>query len=304
MTMKLDLVGSASDWIKYSDYDYKESKAGDLYIVPTNDARFKMYNPFNLAEDLLIDVINLGDMVLKYEKEENDENKEKLYNKLMIFTKKYGLMGFISSSVYNRNIIGDEVILFNSNNFVSDKKMTDEESYLKQFIPFIKKGEVQINRYNNSVDVKKSEDSPKYHGKRPLVLDLIFSKFYTEKANWILSFAKLISSHFNQLLIYKKTKNHLTENVTIMAGEFQPQKISFTVEQLDKTTISWQFDSLKTAIETIYAFAITDETSLIDRCVYCNKVFIANNTRKKYCSNSCRNRANVEKSRKRNKNNN
>lgn len=301
MPKKIDLVGNASDWIRYSDYQIKETSTGEVYILPSEGARFNMYNPFNVAEDLIIDLIDIGDIALQFEKDNDEETKSKLYNDILIFAKKYGLLGLISASTYNRNIIGDEVVLLVDNNPISTDKIIDEKSYLDHFIPFTDEGDIVINHYKNSVDVVKREDSPKYHGKRPVVLDLVFSKFYSEQIDWVIDFAKMISSHFNQLLIYKNSNSYLTENVTIMAGKFQAHKMGFTIEQLDKTTISWQFDSLKTAIETIYAFAVTDESTLIDRCSHCKSVFIANNSRKKYCDTSCRNRANVQKSRQRNK---
>jgi hypothetical protein len=168
------------------------------------------------------------------------------------------------------------------------------------FIPFAEAGDVVFKKYKTCVDVVKAEDSPKFYGKRPLIWDVVFSRFYAEQVNWIIDFAKMLASHFSQLLIYRNSAGHLTENVTIMAGKFHAEKICFTINQLDKTIIAWQFDSLKTAIETIYAFAVTDETILVNRCKHCDNIFIANNLRTKYCSPSCRNCANVQKSRERN----
>ena len=46
-----------------------------------------------------------------------------------------------------------------------------------------------------------------------------------------------------------------------------------------------------------YAFAITDEDRILNRCNYCNKPFFAKTEREKYCCPSCRNCANVIKSR-------
>ncbi len=143
------------------------------------------------------------------------------------------------------------------------------------------------------MDLFKAEDSPKYFGKRPLVIDLIFSKFYAERLDWFLEFAGMLSESFNQLLIYKKSPHALTEPVTILASEFKANKIGFTIGQLDQTTISWDFDSLKTAIQTIYAFAITDETIILNRCEHCKDFFIALSNREKYCGSLCRNRSNV-----------
>lgn len=298
MEGKIALVGSfATDWIKYNNYSIRETSEGEIYITPSEESSFSMYNPFNVAEDLIISLITLGDMALDLEKEMDEENRKKLNNEILIFAKKYGLLGLISASVYNRNIVGDEKVLLMDNNHITKEKIMDESEYVSKFIPFVKEDDVKINRYRNCVDIVKREDSPKFYGKRPLVLDLVFSKFYSEKINWIIDFAKSIALHFNQLLVYKNRSLSLTENVTIMAGKFHAQKIGFTINQLDKTTIAWEFDSLKTTLETIYAFAVTDETIVFNRCKHCKKVFIANNIRAKYCDISCRNRANVQKSR-------
>lgn len=297
---KISLIGNfATDWIKYSDYQFKENDAGDLYIVPTEQASFSMYNPFDVAEDLFIDLINIGDLALKADAKTAELNDE-LKRELLIFAKKYGLLGFISASAYNRDIIGDEQVLLIPNNPISKEKMMAEDQYIKLFIPFAEAGDVVFKKYKQYVHVQKAEDSPKFFGKRPLVLDLVFSRFYAEQVRWIIDFAQMLASHFNQLLIYRRKSGHLTENVTIMAGRFHAEKIGFTINQLDKTVIAWQFDSLKTAIETIYAFAVTDETILVSRCKHCNQIFISGNLRTKYCSPACRNCANVQKSRQKN----
>ncbi|WP_432403141.1 CGNR zinc finger domain-containing protein [Wukongibacter sp. M2B1] len=298
MRRRIALIGSfATDWIRYNDYEYKESESGEIYIVPTAEAVFSMYNPFDVAEDLLIDLMRIGEQAIKAEGQATKRYNEELKNTILIFAKKYGLLGFISASVYNRNIIGDDSVMFIENNHIGKEKIMDGTKYVNLFIPLAEEGEIVIGEYKNSVYLGKSEDSPKFYGKRPVVMDLIFSRFYSEQVKWIIDFAKMIVSHFNQLLMYRNSSNYLVENVTIMAGQFHAEKIGFTINQLDKTTIAWQFDSLKTTIETIYAFAVTDEKILLNRCNHCGNVFIANSNREKYCNPACRNRANVKKSR-------
>jgi len=298
MERKIALIGNfPADWIKYSSYEFKEDDEGALYIVPAADATFSMYNPFDVAENLLIDLMAVGEEALKLKSMKEKGNDEKLKSAILIFAKKYGLLGFISASVYNKNIVGDEQVLFIENNFITKERTMAEHQYIRQFIPFAETGDVVFKEYKNCVDIVKREDSPKFYGKRPVVMDLVFSRFYAEKIQWIVEFAKMIVLHFDQLLVYRNTSAYLTENVTIMAGKFHAEKIGFTINQLDKTTIAWQFDSLKTTIETIYAFAVTDESILLNRCSHCNHVFIAKSGREKYCSPSCRNCANVRKSR-------
>lgn len=313
MERKICLIGNfATDWIKYSDYELKLYELNHLYLVPKEDATFSMYNPFDNAESLLIELLKIGDLYREHQLIQTDEGFQMLQEKTIIFVKKYGLMGFVSSNVYNRDIIGEEHVLLMAQNCFNTKetrlntlknalknndKVMTSEAYLKLFTPFADEDDLKVRRYKNSVDLFKAEDSPKYFGKRPLIIDLIFSKFYAERLDWFLEFAGMLSEHFNQLLIYKKSPHALTEPVTILASEFKANKMGFTISQLDRTTISWDFDSLKTAIQTIYAFAITDETIILNRCEHCKDFFIALSNREKYCGSICRNRSNVQKSR-------
>lgn len=298
MSRGIALIGRfATDWIRYSNYILKEDSKGDIYIVPAEDATFTMYNPFDVAEDLLLDLIGIGEEALKFERQSGEENEVRLNNLILVFAKKYGLLGLISASVYNHNIIGESTVFLMENNLIAKEKVMEGDQYINKFLPFIKEGDIIFYEHKHGIGIVKREDSPKFYGKRPIVLDLVFSRFYAEKIKWITGFAKMIVTHFNQLLTYRNSSMYLTENVTIMAGKFQAQKIGFIINQLDKTTIAWQFDSLKTAIETIYAFAVTDETILLNRCSHCEKVFIANSNREKYCNPLCRNSANVKKSR-------
>lgn len=301
MDQKINLIGSfATDWIRYDDYTIKETPDKKTYIVPSENAGFSMYNPFDVSENLLIDLMQLGQKALKIETQTGKkDNETELKKEILIFAKKYGLLGFISSSVYNRNVIGDEHVLMVEGNPITKQNEMNAKAYIQLFIPFVEEGEVVFRTYKKSVDVQKREDSPKFYGKRPVVMDLVFSRFYSEQVQWIIDFSKMMVKHFNQLLMYRDASKYLTEDITVMAGQFHAEKIGFTINQLDKTTIAWQFDSLKTTIETIYAFAVTDENILLNCCNHCDKIYIAKSSREKYCSPSCRNCANVRKSRNR-----
>jgi hypothetical protein len=301
MERKIGLIGSfATDWIKYDDYEYKSDPEGDVYIKPKEGASFSMYNPFNIAEEILIDFLKIGEASRNYYKNENQELFEEIKKMVLIFARKYGLLGLISASTYNRNIIGDKEVLVIEKNHIGIKDTSiDTEEYIKLFTPFAHEDDLRVRYYNNCIDLAKADDSPKFYGKRPLVMDLIFSKFYTERLEWIMKFSGMLSEHFRQLLIYRATSAHLTEQVTILADTFKANKIGFTISQLDKTNIVWEFDSLKTTLETIYAFAVTDENILLSCCEHCGDFYLALSNREKYCSPVCRNRSNVQKSRRR-----
>ncbi|WP_071162434.1 GIY-YIG nuclease family protein [[Clostridium] dakarense] len=297
MKNNINLIGQfRTDWIKYSDYETKNDENGTSYITPTEDATFSIYNPFDKSKELVFDLIEIGDTALNKE-----IDKEIINDMVLDFVKEYGLLGIITSSVYNKSIIGESKVLLTDNNPLKvSEKIMDEDKYLSLFIPFADEDEVYVRKLGKHITLFKAEDSPKFYGKRPLVLDLVFSRFYCEKLEWIIDFAKTIATHINQILIYKNI--NLTESVTIMAGKFKAEKIGMTIGVLDNPYIEWDFDSLKTAIEIIYSFAVTDKNNTIKRCEHCKKAFIAKSEKEKYCSPSCRNCYNVTKSRNKKKN--
>lgn len=283
-----------SDWIRYSDYELKEDQSGALYIVPTETSEFTIYNPFDVADAIVFDLLALGDLALK-----DEVAKEVLYEKCILFVRKYGLLGLITSSVYNRHIAGEQEVLFIEGNLLGQTNTMDVGHYMKCFFPFADEEEIYVKKMRKETIVFKAEDSPKFYGKRPLILDLVFSRFYAERVDWLIDFSKNIASHFNQVLIYRKSK--LTDDVTVLAGKFKAEKIGLTVTMKEDATLSWEVDALKTAIETLYAFKVTDKESILSRCAYCYNLFEAKSNREKYCSPSCRNCANVIKSRQRKK---
>ena len=283
-----------SKWIKYDNYELREDAKGNIYIVPSENSSYTIYDPFEKSNDILFDLIDLGDAVLK------KDSRDALYNKLILFAKNYGLLGLITSSVYNRDIVGEDNVLFSQNNIISstlnlDSNVMKSDEYIKLFTPFAGEDDLYTREFDKHLTVVKAEDSPKFYGKKPLVLDIVFSKFYAERVDWILEYAKNISENLNQMIVYKNT--NLTEAVEIMSDKFNPHKIGFTVAMFDRPQINWDFDSLQSAMDMIYAFAITDEDRILNRCNYCNKPFFAKTEREKYCCPSCRNCANVIKSR-------
>ncbi|MBU3804079.1 MAG: CGNR zinc finger domain-containing protein [Candidatus Cellulosilyticum pullistercoris] len=283
-----------SDWIRYSDYELQEDTRGALYIVPTQTSEFTIYNPFEVADEIVFDLLELGDEALKY-----GENTEILYEKCILFAKKYGLLGLITSSVYNRHIAGEQQVLFVEGNLLDQTGTMAVDQYMRYFFPFSDEEEIYVRKTHKETIVFKAEDSPKFYGKRSLILDLVFSRFYAERVDWLIHFSKNIAAHFNQVLIYRKSR--LTDDVTVLAGKFKAEKIGLTVTMKENATLSWEVDALKTAIEILYAFKVTDKESILNRCVYCHKIFEAKSNREKYCSFSCRNCANVIKSRQRKK---
>ena len=52
------------------------------------------------------------------------------------FVKKYGLLGLIYSSVYNRDIVGEERVLMIEKNYITKENILSTDEYVNMFIPF------------------------------------------------------------------------------------------------------------------------------------------------------------------------
>ena len=94
---------------------------------------------------------------------------------------------------------------------------------------------------------------------------------------------------------FKGDGSHIT---TSAMSPLYVSEINYT----DKTTLRWNFNSLKQAIEVLLGLNITNEKKSVKICKRCYKPFLAKNPSADYCSTTCRNVANVYKSRARNKN--
>ena len=67
------LKNFTSKWIKYSDYEFRKDEKGNIYITPAENSNYTIYDPFEKSSDILFDLIDLGDAILK-----NDDIEKKI----------------------------------------------------------------------------------------------------------------------------------------------------------------------------------------------------------------------------------
>lgn len=104
----------------------------------------------------------------------------KLKKEVFEFVKKYGLLGLIYLSVYNRDIVGEERVLMIEKNYIIKENILSIDEYVNMFILFVSDEDVYFKKYRRGIDVLKREEFLKFFGKRLLILDLVFLKFYIE----------------------------------------------------------------------------------------------------------------------------
>ena len=57
-------------WVRYSDYQWRTTKDGVLYIQPAPGATFTLYNAMEVMEQLVLDALNTGRKLMGKEPKE------------------------------------------------------------------------------------------------------------------------------------------------------------------------------------------------------------------------------------------
>ena len=55
---------TSSQWVRYSNYEWKKAEDGNLYLTPMKDAQPQIYDPLRNAEQLVVDALNIGRMCM------------------------------------------------------------------------------------------------------------------------------------------------------------------------------------------------------------------------------------------------
>ena len=293
-------------WVKYDNYEIFKYN-NEFYIKPSKKAEDSVYNVFEVADELLVDFFLIGKEVAENWDHRDIycelKGKDEKYQKLVLeFVKKYGLLGEITYMPVNDNFISDNKVILQGGTSKTEHSLSD---YLKMFF-----------EYDDKIDFTKelSRDDIYYlYGKNgsdiATYLDrldefgLTFSERYSEKISRILVYAKLMYDTFADMEKYFWEEDESQKQIySHFLKDFKPCNIAFEISYTDKATLRWDFTSLKQAIEIMLGLNVSNDRKSVKICKRCYKPFIAKNLNSDYCSITCRNIANVYKSRARNKN--
>ena len=272
---------TSSEWVRYSEYEYKES-GGREYLTPAAGSDIYIYNPLDTAESLIVDALNLGALFCR-----SDIMTEKEKAALLDFVNKYGLFGFMTSIPLNGGFMEYPHVFFGRNGFF-DVDFMETREYLQTFQPFgIKEGQPKGFTMPPALVMGKT-----------LEYSIVFSRNYAERTDWLFGVFSEFYTHFAACIAYQTTDNPALRGryADIVSG-FSEYGLGFRMVMDGKPTLVWDFNSLKTIIETVYAFMVSDADQPLRICKHCGKVFFAAHGRLEFCESRCRNQYNVYKHR-------
>lgn len=288
-------------WFRYDGYEIKEIEEKH-YITPKENSKIIIYDPFDLADDILVDILMIGRCVEKNDIEESNK-------KLMEFVEKYGLLGELTYLPLNTDIVKQNRVYLPSGNLVSEKETLPTDEYIELFLKCKKKQKVVMkkNARGEILDLSvENEMNPLAIIDRPAEYAVVFSRAYSECLVWIMHYARTLYLTFEAIENYNKIQDAYTKQIyDTRIKEFNPSKIACKIlmekNKEDKPVLEWNLNSLKLAIDTMFALNETTERKTVKMCKHCGKPFASQNLKAEYCSPQCRNQANVYKSRAKNK---
>ena len=299
--MKNIFENTKSIWVKYSDYEIKKDDLGIEYITPTKDATPTMYKPFGNSEQIVLDAINIGKMLIA-------KDDDKIIDKaIMKFIKNYGLLGIMTAIPTTPSFMEYEAVYLMKNPFLDEENM-ETFSYLRYFFPF-EKPEISKQGKESRWDISGDVGSMALAltlSNEPMGFALCLQKIYAERYDWIKMMFKDWAFTFITAFLFYNDKDSLTDNQkqiyqkSIMVYDGIAPIYHIALKE-DKPVLVWSFHSLSTMIRIMFSTILTDEKNPLRLCKHCQKTFIASRPNVIFCSNKCKNQYNVYKTRNKDK---
>ena len=277
---------TSSNWVRYSEYDWKTAADGTLYLTPTKTAQPSIYDPLAEYQKIVLDAINIGSMRLP--KCSNSDIQEAIRQ----FAMKYGLLGLMTALPTTPNFMDYEAVYLPKNHFIKKETMSTRD-YLNLFFPFdkpdvVKRGiESMWNISNDRVMAALAMTM----SDKPMAVNMSFQREYSERYEWIRrQFTDLAFTYFTAMLYYEDyDKTSPEERLLLQQGmeAFGGIAPTYRIALLDKPTIVWDFHSLMLGVQMMFSFMLTDSEQPIRICQNCMKAFIASDSSTEFCCTQC-----------------
>lgn len=287
---------TSSTWVRYSEYEWKKSEDGILYLTPSKTAQPSIYDPLTEYQQIVLDAINIGRMGM------SKKPDEEIQKTIQQFAVKYGLFGLMTALPTTPNFMDYKAVYLPKNHFIKEETMATED-YLKLFFPFdkldvIKRGvESMWNIENDRVMMALAMTMTD----KPMAVNMSFQREYAERYDWMKQQFTDWAFNYTTSMIYYEDYDTLNQDTKLMMQQsmaaYGGNTPTYHIALLDKPTIVWDFHSMLLGIQMMFSFMLTDEKSSIKVCKHCGKAFIASRPNAEFCSPQCKNQYNVYKSR-------
>ena len=291
---------TSSNWVRYSEYEWKEAADGTLYLTPTKTAQPSIYDPLAEYQRIVLDAINIGRMGM------SEKPDAEIQKAIQQFAVKYGLFGLMTALPTTPSFMDYEAVYLPKNHFIKEESMATDK-YLSLFYPFdqldlVKKG--ITSTWNVSGDRTMVALTMTFMDE-PMAKNMSFQREYAEPYDWVAQQFKDWAFTLSTSILYYNDYDSLDEDARGLyrksMAAFGGIAPSYHIELLDKPTIYWDFHSLLLGIQMMFSFMLVDNDQPLRLCKHCQKVFLGSRSNAAFCSPRCKNQYNVYKSREKSK---
>ena len=276
----------SSNWVRYSDYEWKMAADGYEYLLPTADAKPKPYDPLKEADQLLLDAMDIG--LQCYRKAPKATLKDAIHE----FACKYGLLGLMTALPTTVHFADFKQVYLLKNQFIREEAM-DTLEYLKLFFPFempdfakSEKGHVLNLTDRTMIALAMTFRTD------PQAMVMTFMRNNGERYDWLVEVFRDWAFTFMAAFLYYHDKDSTDETTLNLYRQgmaaFDGNTPTYHIELRDKPTIVWDFHSLLMGIKMVLSFKLTDDRHPLRMCEHCQRAFIAKRVDSKFCSAECR----------------
>lgn len=275
-----------SSWVRFSEYEWRSTADGTMFLKPTETAQPSIYNPMDNYEQIVLDAITIGRMGAQ---KKSDYKIQKAIRK---FAVNYGLLGLMAALPTTPNFMDYKAVYLPKNHFIREEAMSTEDN-LNLFFPFEKPDVVKhgTNSMWSVHDDRTMMALAMTMVDQPLAVNMSFQREYSERYDWLKEqFIDIAFTYLTSVLYYAdydrlppEQRQMLQQGIAAFGGIAPTYRIALR----EKPTIVWDFHSLILIIQIMFSFMLTDDETPITYCKNCLTPFVPQKPGEIFCSPKC-----------------
>lgn len=278
---------STSSWVRYDRYVVRKAGNGKRYLTPAEGALPQLINPFEKVQQMAMDAINIGIMVM-------DNRAGSIVEQAIIrFAANYGMLGLMTALPTTARFMDYFYVYLPKNDFIREESM-ETQAYTDLFFPFEKptyrkEGDLVEWDIEGDVPIQALMLTLSQYD-TPIATQMTFLRGYAEDLIWVKNVFRAFAYNLLTTLYYYSIPLTDEERTSFRYSLqiFEGAAPTCHLELWDRPVVMWDYHSLLLGLQMAVFFTITDPKSPIHLCKNCGKAFFASRPNQLYCSDRCR----------------
>lgn len=278
---------STSSWVRYDRYVVRKAGNGKRYLTPAEGALPQLINPFEKVQQMALDAINIGIMVM-------DNRAGSIVEQAIIrFAANYGMLGLMTALPTTARFMDYFYVYLPKNDFIREESM-ETQAYTDLFFPFEKptyrkEGDLVEWDIEGDVPIQALMLTLSQYD-TPIATQMTFLRGYAEDLIWVKNVFRAFAYNLLTTLYYYSIPLTDEERTSFRYSLqiFEGAAPTCHLELWDRPVVMWDYHSLLLGLQMAVFFTITDPKSPIHLCKNCGKAFFASRPNQLYCSDRCR----------------